>query len=104
MKNSTIKINNLEYSSIAYCEAKGLGRCFTAYAEHCASEEITEDGIGFNPYSGYVYIALENGVSICSSMGQSVEYLVTNFYNGEEYFFDTYKEAVNFDHSNDENI
>lgn len=33
---------------------------------------------GFNEYSGNVYIALENGVTIASCFGQSVEYIVTD--------------------------
>lgn len=86
----TIQINGLS-GSIAYCEAQGLSNVFGAYAEECAGEEIME--VGFNPNSGYVYIALENGVSICSSMGQGVEFLVTNFESGEETFFESYYEA-----------
>jgi hypothetical protein len=27
-------------------------------------------------------------------MGHQVDYLVTNFYNGEETFYDTYQEAL----------
>jgi hypothetical protein len=83
--------NNLP-NSIAYCEAIGLSKCFNAYAEECTLEEIIM--IGFNPNSGYTYIALENGISICSSMGGDVEYLVTNMEDGEETFFDDYYEAV----------
>ena len=43
---------------------------------------------GFNEYSGNVYIALENGVTIASCFGQSVEYIVTD--SGEEKFYDSY--------------
>lgn len=87
---NNITINGID-GSIAHCEAKGFGKIFMAYASECPNEEIME--IGFNPNSGYVYIALENGISICSNMGQSVEFLVTNFNNGEETFYDTYEEA-----------
>lgn len=83
--------NNFD-TSLAYCEAKGIGKCFLAYAENCPIEEISM--IGFNPNSGYTYIALENGISICSSFGQDVEYLVTNMDDGDEIFFDNYDEAV----------
>lgn len=86
----SIQINGLS-GSIAYCEAQGLSNVFGAYAEECAGEEIME--VGFNPNSGYVYIALENGVQICSCMGQDVEFLVTNFESGEETFFESYYEA-----------
>jgi hypothetical protein len=80
-------------NSIAYCEAKGISKCFLAYAEYVGMEDIME--IGFNCNSGYTYIALENTISICSAFGRDVEYLVTNFYNGEEFFFDSYEEAEN---------
>lgn len=83
--------------NIAFCEAKGLSNIFSAYAEIVGREDISEDGIGFNANSGYVYLALENGVSICSMLGRDVVYLVTDFYNGEERFFKTYEEAEKFD-------
>ena len=86
-----LTINGLS-NSIAYCEAKGLANCFEQYAS--ISEDIME--VGFNPNSGYVYIALENGITICSSMGNEVEFLVTDFETGEETFFDSYEEAETF--------
>tara|TARA_R100001015_G_C4549575_1_gene111734 strand:+ start:174 stop:461 length:288 start_codon:yes stop_codon:yes gene_type:complete len=55
--------------------------------------DIMYEGTGFNKMSGYVYIALENGVTICSCFGQEVEYLVTDYDTGEEYFYETYEEA-----------
>ena len=92
---NTMTINGFATNTIAPCEAMGLSKCFEAYAS--IGEEIMEDGIGLNPNSGYVYIALDNGISICSMLGTEVEYLVTDFYNGEERFFDNYQEALNFD-------
>jgi hypothetical protein len=77
-------------TTIAYCEAQGFSKVFDAYST--INEEIFE--IGFNPYSGYVYIALENGISICSMMGREVEYLVTDFENGDERFYNTYEQAL----------
>jgi len=56
-------------------------------------KDIMYDGTGFNTMSGYVYIALENGISICSCFGQEVEYLVTDYDTGEEYFYDNFEEA-----------
>ncbi len=87
---NTLTINGLT-ENIAYCEAIGLSKCFMAYA--LIGEDIMEDGVGFNSNSGYIYIALENGVSICSMLGRNVEYLVTDFENGEETFYETYQEA-----------
>jgi hypothetical protein len=84
-----LTINGLN-ENIAYCEAMGLSKCFEAYAE-CGGD-ILDGGIGFNPNSGYVYIALENGIAICSMLGRAVEYLIT-LESGEELFFDTMEEA-----------
>ncbi len=86
-------MNYYNLESPAYCEAKGLSKVFGAYADNCSREDIIE--VGFNPNSGYVYMALENGISICSMLGQDVEYLVTDFEDGTEYFLDTYEEAEN---------
>lgn len=80
--------------SIAYCEAQGLAKCFAEYSEHFAGEYI--NCIGFNSNSGYVYIALENGIQICSMMGNDIEYLITDFETGEETFFSSYAEAEKF--------
>ncbi len=94
MKTSTnLTIHNLG-ENVAYCEAIGLSKVFEAYAN--IGGDIMEGGIGFNPNSGYVYIALENGISICSMLGREAEFLVTNFEDGEESFFDKYEDAEKF--------
>jgi hypothetical protein len=90
---NTLTINGLN-NSIAYCEAKGLSEIFAAYAEYATGEEITQ--IGFNQYTGYVYIALENGVQIASAFARGIEYIVADVETGQEYFFDLYSEAVEF--------
>jgi hypothetical protein len=87
--------------NIAYCEAQGLAKCFQAYADNCASEDIMD--VGFNHNSGYTYIALENGITICSMLGRDVEFLVTDFGDGEEFFYDTYEEAENHEQREEEN-
>ena len=86
-----MEIHNLD--NPAFCEAMGLSNVFKAYAEECSREDIME--VGFNANSGYVYIALENGITIASCMGQRVEYIVTDFESGEESFFDNYTLALN---------
>lgn len=75
----------------AYLEARSLARVWEAYAENCSREDITE--IGFNDQTGYVYIALEFGIDIISKFGQDVEYLVTDFETGEEFFEETFEDA-----------
>ena len=83
---------------ISFCEAQGLANCFQAYANECAGEDIMS--VGFNPNSGYVYIALECGVQICCCMGNDVEFLVTNSEDGEEMFFSNYAEAISYEFAN----
>lgn len=93
MKHTNIlTIHGFDSFSMCYLEAIGMSKVFEAYAE--IGENMMEGGIGFNPNSGYVYIALENGITICSMLGRDVEYLITCFENGEEFFFDTYEEAL----------
>ena len=53
-------------------------------------EQVDISHCGFNENSGYVYIALENGVTIASCFGQSVDYIVTNPNTGSEKITDTY--------------
>jgi len=84
----------MENVSFAYLEALGKSKVWQAYADNFAGEEIMEEG--FNPNSGYVYIALENGISICSLLGGNVEYLVSEHDNCEELFFDSYQELENY--------
>ena len=91
-------IYNLE--SPAYCEALGLSKVFKAYADECPGESIMQTG--FNENSGYVYIALDNGVTIGSCMGQSVSFIVSG--EEEEKFFDTYQEAINFDENETDSL
>jgi hypothetical protein len=75
-------------------EAQGLSNIFKAYADNAIGESIFE--IGFNPNSGYTYIFLDNSITICSMLGRDVEYMVINNEDGEDIFFDTYDEAINY--------
>ncbi len=62
-----------------------------AYKTYARGEDIME--CGFNKMTGYVYIALENGVQITSCFGQDIDYITYDSETGEESFFDTYEEA-----------
>jgi len=84
-----MKMYNLD--NPAYLEAKGLAKVWEAYYKNTSREDIME--VGFNEQTGYVYIALEYGIQIASAFGQSVDYIVTDFEDGEEFFFDSYEEA-----------
>ena len=74
-------------------DIESMHKVIDAYRELDNNEWIMEGGTGFNTNSGYVYIGLENGITICSCFGQSVDYLVTDYEDGEETFHDTYEEA-----------
>jgi hypothetical protein len=69
-----------------------LEKVLKAYRENAHLDVIGD--IGFNENSGYVYIYLNIGISICSCFGHDVEYLVTDFETGEETFFNDYDEAI----------
>lgn len=82
-----------QYTSLAHLEAKGLAKCYEAYAEYLAGENILE--VAFNENSGYVYIALETvEITIGSHLGKDVEFICTDYETGEEFFFDEYDEAL----------
>lgn len=76
-------------TTLGYSDAKSKAIIWNAYAENFAGEEIIEEG--FNVNSGYVYLALEN-VTIASAFGQPVEYIVFDFQEGQEIFFDSIEE------------
>jgi hypothetical protein len=92
---------NLEISGVGNqlksAESKGIANCFNAYAKNCENEWIF--GVGYNQRTGYAYIALENGVQICSQHGGKVEYLVTDPENGDETFYDSYKKATKHEYA-----
>jgi hypothetical protein len=76
-------------TSFAYLEAKGKSKVWSAYAEHFSNEQIIEEG--FNANSGYVYLALDNGIQIASAFGQDVEFITYDFDQIQELFFDSYE-------------
>ena len=81
-------------NSLGYLDAKSKSIVWAAYAEYFADEEISEEG--FNINSGYVYIALENGVTIASAFGKKVEYIVYDEETEQEDFLSTVKQAYAF--------
>ena len=81
-------------SSLGSSDIESFILVIQSYLDNARHEEIFETG--FNTSSGYVYIALENGVQICSCFGQDVDYCVFNYHAGEEFFFDTYEIALKY--------
>lgn len=84
----------MENLSFGYSDAKSKSIVWDAYAEHFAGEEISEEG--FNINSGYVYLALEHGVTIASAFGQAVEFIIYDDETEDEIFFDSIEEANKF--------
>jgi hypothetical protein len=85
-----MRTSELIHSSYGYSDAMSKSIVWAAYAEYFVGEEIMDDG--FNINSGYVYLALEMGVTIASAFGQEVEFIVYDFEQGEEIIFETYQE------------
>jgi hypothetical protein len=83
-------MNTNTQTSFGYSDAMSKSIVWAAYAEHFAGEEIMDEG--FNINSGNVYIALENGVTIASAFGQSVDFYVYDFDNDDELGFDSIEE------------
>lgn len=91
---SPITIHSFSETHLAYCEAKGLSLVFAAYADFTGGREaIIEGGIGFNTDSGYVYLSLENGVTLASCLGEAVEFITHD--DDTEIFHDSYEKAFN---------
>lgn len=77
-------------NSFAYLDAKSKAIIWNAYAENFSCEEILDEG--FNINSGYVYIVLENGVTIASAFAQDPVYFVNDPNTWEEKEFDSIEE------------
>lgn len=80
-------------TSPSYYEVTGLSNTLTAYKDLYSDHSADIEEVGFNPDSGYVYLAMSNGITICSMLGQQAEYFVTDFNDGTEYFFTDIEEA-----------
>jgi hypothetical protein len=77
-------------TSLGYSDSISKSIVWRAYANYFAGEEIMEEG--FNPNSGYVYIALENGITIASCFAQEVDFIVWDNDTDEEIIFDSCEE------------
>jgi hypothetical protein len=89
-----MKTTNEFISSLGSSDFESWIKVQESYKNNCFMEDIME--VGFNNNTGYVYIALDNGVQIASCFGQPVDYIVYDSETGEEHFFDHYYEALNY--------
>ena len=83
-------------NSLGSADLQSLINVLDSYNSDYETRKLHIEYLGFNTNSGYVYLALENGILITSAFGRGVDFLVTNNRNGEECFFDNYDEALNF--------
>ena len=87
-------MENQFISQLGSADLQSYILCLQAYQKsECYGEDIMY--VGFNKYSGYVYITLENGIQIASCFGNSVDYIINDYDTGDEEFFDTYEDAIN---------
>ena len=94
MENQNLNQEKVFINSLGSSDLHSYTLCLEAYNDNARMEEIAD--IGFNTSSGYVYIALENGICIASCFGRPVEYIAINFEDGEETFHETYDQALNY--------
>jgi len=94
MKIETTTEVKFPIDKMGYLELESMYIVLRAYKKYANGEDI--EFSGFNDKTGYVYIALSNGVQIISNFGQEVEFVVTNMHNGDEYFFENYNEALEY--------
>ena len=86
-------MENKFISKLGSSDLESYIKCLQAYQNcECYGEDIME--VGFNKNSGYVYIALENGIQIASCFGNDVCYIVNDWETGEENFYSTYEKAL----------
>lgn len=84
-------IIQFDLNKMGYGDIESMHIVLDAYRDLDDRYEIFETG--FNTSSGYVYIALENGIQIVSCFASDVQYVVTDMETGEEFFLDSYIEA-----------
>lgn len=69
--------------------------CLEAYNNLTGGDREPIQDVGFNQYSGYVWLLLESGINICSRFGRPVIYSLIDE-EGEEQEFQTHFEACEF--------
>jgi len=99
--NNQLNIRNLDCNNINSITASSIAKCFEEYNKRFADESIIEHGIGiwdcyFDPNNGKICIVLENGVTIASTKGQDIYYIVTDPETDEERTFYYYQDVDDF--------
>lgn len=82
---------NIEFPHLYGSDLVSAGLVVTALSQ--VPDRVDIMCCGFNENSGNVYIALENGITIASCFGQSVEYIVSDPDTDKEKFYKSYEHA-----------
>ena len=82
---------NIEFPHLYGSDLVSAGLVVTALSQ--VPDRVDIMCCGFNTSSGYVYIALENGITIASCFGQGVKYIVSDPDTDEEKFYKSYEHA-----------
>jgi len=81
-------------NSLGSSDLESLQIILNTYNEYYLICSNDIEDIGFNKSSGYVWLLLENVITILSCFGQSVEFMTIDS-RGNEIFHDTYYDAIN---------
>lgn len=81
-------------NSLGSSDLESLQIILNTYNEDYEIRSNDIEDIGFNKFSGYVWLLLDNGISILSCFGQSVEFMTIDS-RGNEILHDTYYDAIN---------
>ena len=89
MTNFADFLKNLDFGNIA-----SLNVILHAYNDDDEMRCIYIEDIGYDSISGYVWLELENGITLISFAGQIAEYMTIDV-NGNKIYHANYYEAIN---------
>lgn len=81
-------------NTLGSSDMESLQIILNTYNSDYEIRSIDIEDIGFNVYSGYVWLLLENGITILSCFGQNATFMIIDS-KGNEIFYDSYYEALN---------
>jgi len=83
-------------NSLGSSDLASFIKVLEAYNDQYLTRQLEIECTGFNFYTGNLYLALSNGITIASCFGRDVVYIIDNFKNSEEQFFNTYEQAEDY--------
>lgn len=81
-------------NQLKWLDLQSLILCLQTYNNEAQlRNNVNIEDVGFNKYSGYAYLALENGTVIASCFGQPCVFILHDS-RGNEIEFDSYSELL----------